>query len=158
VFIPDEKFTEEMINNFCLNREFLLKSINTFNKDFISEKRGGSALDEIDLRNALFISTEERDKNILDQRKTKVEMPKVMLFRSRGCEKCGKSGFVGRIGIYEVLEVTETIGKLIIAHASASEIKREAVKNGMVTMQQDGLLKALEGITTVEEVLRVTKE
>ena len=157
-FVPDEKFTEEMINNFCLKREYLIKNINTFNKNFISEKRGGSAFDEIELRNALFISNEERDKNVIEQRKTKVGMPKITLFRSKGCDKCNKSGFSGRIGIYEVLEVTENIGKLIIAHASSSEIKNEAVKNGMVTMQQDGLLKAFEGITTVEEVLRVTKE
>jgi general secretion pathway protein E len=62
------------------------------------------------------------------------------------------------MGIYEVLEMDDEIGKMIIAHESTDVIQQAAVKNGMITMQQDGFLKTLEGITTVEEVLRVTRE
>lgn len=75
-----------------------------------------------------------------------------------GCEHCGGNGYQGRIGIYEVLEVTPDIQKLIISHATSEDIQQAAIKNGMLTMQQDGFLKAVRGLTTVEEILRVTRE
>ncbi len=157
-FLPDEKTTEEIINDFCLNREYLIKNQQSFNKDSVAKERSSSSYDEIELRDNLFITNEERDKNVVEQRKNKAQMPKIVLYRSKGCDKCNKTGYAGRVGIYEVLEVTEEIGKLIIAHASSNTIRDEAIKHGMITMQQDGLLKCFEGITTVEEVLRVTKE
>lgn len=80
------------------------------------------------------------------------------LFRAKGCNKCHSTGYTGRIGIYEVLEVTEEIAEMIIAHASTDEIQDKAVANGMVLMAQDGFIKALTGITTIEEILRVTRE
>lgn len=75
-----------------------------------------------------------------------------------GCAKCDQSGFRGRIGIHEVLEITEGIRTLIMTHANASEVHTAAVKEGMVPMVDDGLEKAFKGITTVEEVLRVFHE
>jgi type IV pilus assembly protein PilB len=85
-----------------------------------------------------------------------VEMPAQRTFyHSPGCAACSNLGYKGRIGIYEVLHVTDAIQELILKEAPALTIKREAVKNGMITMVQDGLLKALEGITDVEEVFRV---
>ncbi len=75
-----------------------------------------------------------------------------------GCEQCGPTGYNGRLGIYEVLEVTPGIQKLIVGHATSEDIQTAAVKAGMTTMQQDGFAKAMRGLTTVEEVLRVTKE
>lgn len=75
-----------------------------------------------------------------------------------GCDECNHTGFKGRIGIYEVLDVSLTIQKLITANATSNDIQTEAIKEGMLTMQTDGLIKALRGITTVEEVLRVTRE
>lgn len=80
------------------------------------------------------------------------------LYRPKGCSKCDNNGYLGRIGIYEVLEVTEDIGRMILEHASSEEIQNQAIKEGMTTMQQDGFLKALQGLTTLEEILRVTKE
>jgi type II secretory ATPase GspE/PulE/Tfp pilus assembly ATPase PilB-like protein len=80
------------------------------------------------------------------------------LYRGRGDDECGSSGYYGRVGIFEVLPVTDKIGKLILSHASSQEIEEAAVANGMVTMKQDGYLKCIEGITTVEEVLRVAEE
>jgi type IV pilus assembly protein PilB len=74
-----------------------------------------------------------------------------------GCGECTE-GYTGRAGIYEVLEVDVVIGKMIINRATSEEIQAAAVKAGMHTMQQDGFLKALRGKTTVEEVLRVTRE
>ena len=75
-----------------------------------------------------------------------------------GCKKCEMSGFQGRIGIHEVLEITDEIRELIMKRVNAKELRDAAVKNGMVTMLQDGLLKAKAGLTTIEEVLRVFHE
>lgn len=67
-------------------------------------------------------------------------------------------GYSGRAGLYEVMDVSEEIQQLIVAHATASEIQKKAVEQGMITMRQDGYLKALQGITTIEEVNRVTAD
>ena len=75
-----------------------------------------------------------------------------------GCETCGHSGYRGRMGIYEVLINSTEIERLIVANATSDEIQQQAIKEGMVTMQLDGLIKALRGQTTVEEILRVTAE
>ena len=81
------------------------------------------------------------------------------LFKGKGCDKCGDSGYKGRIAIFEVLPVTEKIGRLILERSSAGKIEEVAVaEEGLVKIVQDGYLKALEGITTVEEVLRVARE
>jgi len=80
------------------------------------------------------------------------------LYRGKGCPTCSNSGFKGRIGIYEVFAVNETVEKLITGHATTTEIQELAVKNGMITMRQDGFLKALEGITTIEEVISKATE
>lgn len=81
----------------------------------------------------------------------------LVLFRGKGCEKCDNTGYNGRIGIFEVLKVTEKIGKLIMEARPAIVIENQAREDGMITMLQDGYLKALEGITTIEEVLRVSR-
>ncbi len=81
----------------------------------------------------------------------------VTLSRGRKCEQCGDTGYKGRIGIFEVLKVTEKLGKLILERAPAIQIEQAAVQDGMVLMEQDGYLKALEGVTTLEEVMRVAK-
>ncbi|HSX02032.1 MAG TPA: GspE/PulE family protein [Candidatus Saccharimonadia bacterium] len=75
-----------------------------------------------------------------------------------GCEACGGAGYQGRMGIYEVLEVTEMVQKMIVGHATADDIQMQAIRDGMLTMQQDGFVKALMGKTTIEEILRVTRE
>ncbi|HEY0965178.1 MAG TPA: GspE/PulE family protein [Candidatus Saccharimonadales bacterium] len=75
-----------------------------------------------------------------------------------GCDDCHNTGFRGRIGIYEVLGNSLDVQKLIVANATSNDIKMQAVKDGMVVMQVDGIVKALRGLTTVEEVLRATKE
>ena len=75
-----------------------------------------------------------------------------------GCEVCGTNGYQGRMGIYEVLEVDEVLSKMIVSHATADEIQVASIKAGMLTMQQDGFVKALMGLTTVEEIMRVTRE
>lgn len=75
-----------------------------------------------------------------------------------GCDECAHTGYKGRIGIYEVLGTSIPLQKMIVANATSNEIQDQAVQEGMITMQTDGLVKALRGNTTVGEVLRVTKE
>jgi type IV pilus assembly protein PilB len=75
-----------------------------------------------------------------------------------GCEECSHTGYKGRVGIYEVLGNTIPIQKLIVSNATSNQIQDQAILEGMITMQTDGLIKAIRGNTTVEEVLRVTKE
>lgn len=76
----------------------------------------------------------------------------------KGCKKCFQSGYHGRIGIQEVLEINDKIRLMIMKRANASEIQAAAVKMGMTTMFEDGFQKALKGITTLEEILRVIHE
>ncbi len=77
---------------------------------------------------------------------------------SKGCDECSHTGYKGRIGIYEVLGNSLAIEKLIISNATSAQIQTQAISEGMITMQTDGLIKALRGQSTIEEVLRVTKE
>ncbi|MBI2590624.1 MAG: type II/IV secretion system protein [Candidatus Blackburnbacteria bacterium] len=86
----------------------------------------------------------------------KEEVPK--LYKGKGDAECGNTGYKGRVGIYEVMPVTEKIARLVSEKSPAANIEKVAREEGMVTMKQDGYLKALEGITTVEEVLRVAQE
>lgn len=90
---------------------------------------------------------------------TGINMKTIKIFKGRGCPACGNTGFKGRVGIYEVIEVNKAVQTLITDHAPASKIQEYMVeKEGMLLMRQDGLIKALRGITTVEEVVRATKE
>ncbi len=82
----------------------------------------------------------------------------MLFFRGKGCTKCGRQGYKGRIGIYEVLEMTEDIKSMIASRSTSDEILQKARKGGMIKMLEDGFLKAKKGITSIEEVLRVTKE
>lgn len=84
----------------------------------------------------------------------------VSLWRANpeGCDDCGHTGYKGRIGIYEVLGMTNAVQKLITANATSEQIQDQAIVDGMTTMQTDGLVKTLRGNTTLEEVLRVTRE
>lgn len=82
----------------------------------------------------------------------------VRLHIGEGCKACNNSGYLGRIGIFEVLPVTEKIGRLILERVPATDIEKQAVEEGMITMKQDGYLKVIEGITSLEEILRVAQE
>jgi type IV pilus assembly protein PilB len=84
-------------------------------------------------------------------------LPEPKVFRPQGCPRCKDSGYLGRTGIFEVLAVNEAIRKLVIGRASAAELAEAASREGMASMRVDGLLKAIKGLTTVEEVLRVTR-
>ncbi len=80
------------------------------------------------------------------------------IFEPKGCSKCKNTGYMGRIGIFEVLPVDEKIKTLIVRRAATKEIAQQAVTDGMRTMIEDGFVKAARGLTSIEEVLRVIIE
>lgn len=82
---------------------------------------------------------------------------KMLLARGKGCTECNFSGYLGRIAIFEVLHITPSINKMILRSASAKEIEEQARKENLIIMKQDGYLKALDGLTTLEEVLRIAE-
>ncbi|MBI3380076.1 Flp pilus assembly complex ATPase component TadA [Candidatus Gottesmanbacteria bacterium] len=82
----------------------------------------------------------------------------IVIYKGKGCKECSNTGYLGRIGIYETIIVSPSIAKLIIERATAEAIEQKAVEEGMITMKQDGYLKVLDGITTIEEVIRVAQE
>ena len=79
-------------------------------------------------------------------------------YKGKGCPKCVETGYRGRIGIYELMVIDEKVRNLITAKAPTGEIKKAAQAQGMITLKEDGIRKAMKGLTTVEEVLRVTQE
>ncbi|MFC1632514.1 GspE/PulE family protein [Patescibacteria group bacterium] len=85
------------------------------------------------------------------------DLPKdLKIVKGKGCNKCNNTGYRGRIGIYEVFTIDDRMEKLIMKEAGTAEMRDAAIASGMITMRQDGLLKVLQGITTLEEVDRVT--
>lgn len=102
----------------------------------------------------------EPEKTLVDRlsKELKVDMSKQRFYKGKGCDKCNHKGYKGRVGIYEVLEVTDKIRSLITSKATSDEIQEQAVSEGMVTMLQDGLDKVSSGLTTIEEVVRVIRE
>jgi general secretion pathway protein E len=97
---------------------------------------------------------------VVDQMKLKrfTKSPRVTLFHAKGCEHCGHTGYFGRQSIMEVLPMTDTLRSLIMRHATSSELRDAAIAEGMETMYENGLKQAVGGVTTIEEVLRVTRE
>jgi len=82
----------------------------------------------------------------------------IKFYRGKGCPKCMNTGYKGRIGIFELMLMDEDIRKLTIAKASHDEIRNHAISSGMISLKQDGIRKVKQGLTTVEEMLRVTQE
>jgi type IV pilus assembly protein PilB len=74
----------------------------------------------------------------------------------KGCDKCNNTGYKGRVGLYEVMEVTEELRELILVGASSLELRRKAVDEGMLTLRSSGLRKVKDGVTTIEEIVRET--
>jgi type IV pilus assembly protein PilB len=84
------------------------------------------------------------------------EAEQVVIYKGRGCPYCGNTGYKGRVGLFEVLEVSDNIRELILVGASALEIRRKAIEEGMITLRASGLEKLRAGSTTIEEVVRET--
>lgn len=80
----------------------------------------------------------------------------VTIMKGRGCEVCNGKGYKGRVGLYEVLEMSETLRDMILTGASAMELREQGMKEGMITLRRSGIRKILDGVTTIEEVVRET--
>jgi type IV pilus assembly protein PilB len=108
---------------------------------------------QLDLENIM--KTLEEKKIIIN---AKQGIESLLFYRGKGCKQCSNTGYKGRLGIYEVLEVTDEISELILKKATPTELKKQAEKQNMLTIVEDGFIKAKNGITTIEEIMRVTKE
>ena len=86
------------------------------------------------------------------------EVKSFTVYKGKGCTICNGTGYKGRLGLYEVMTMKEEIKELVLARASASEIKKEAIRSGMKTLRQSGMTKIKDGMTTIEEILRSTME
>jgi len=91
--------------------------------------------------------------------KKNFKIPKPLyIWEAQGCRECNHEGFSGRIGLFEILSMTNQLSDIILKNPVETEILKEAKRQGMITMQQDGILKVISGVTTIEEVLRVAEE
>lgn len=93
---------------------------------------------------------------LVDAGFTPTEAQNVKVFKGAGCGTCGNKGYKGRVGLYEIMEITESIRELILVGASAVELKKKSVEEGMIMLRRSGLIKAAQGLTTMEEVVRET--
>ena len=80
----------------------------------------------------------------------------ITVMKGTGCDACGGRGYKGRVGLYEVLEMSETLKDMILTGASAVELREQAVHEGMITLRRSGCRKALDGVTTIKEIVRET--
>jgi type IV pilus assembly protein PilB len=93
---------------------------------------------------------------LVDAGFTPDEAAKVVPQKGSGCERCNNTGYKGRVGLYEVMEITDELRELILVGASALELRRKAIDEGMITLRRSGLMKVMDGVTTIEEVARET--
>ena len=93
---------------------------------------------------------------LIDAGFTADEAEKVIPKKGAGCERCNNTGYKGRVGLYEVMEITDELRELVLVGASALELRRKAVEEGMITLRRSGLMKVMDGVTTIEEVARET--
>ncbi|OLD61110.1 MAG: type IV-A pilus assembly ATPase PilB [Acidobacteria bacterium 13_1_40CM_2_60_7] len=91
---------------------------------------------------------------LIDAGYTPEEAKSVKVFKGQGCATCGNKGYKGRLGLYEVLEISDDLRELILVGASALEIKKKAIEQGMISLRRSGLIKVAAGLTTLEEVIR----
>lgn len=143
-FEPDEATLEDFKKAFGIRSAEDMKQLHVLEKQALSEGLGQTNPSKINKTSTADLSTNE--KGIL----------KLWKAHPDGCDNCNHTGYKGRAGIYEVLDNTETVQKLIVAGATSEAIQEAAIKDGMMTMQMDGIIKALRGQTSIEEILRVT--
>lgn len=146
VYEPDEAAQRQLANIFHTDDPATMKHINELEQQALVAGLGKTNTSK----------TRKEDTSELGTTDTKV----VKLWRAHdgGCDNCNHTGYKGRMGIYEVLDITNEIQKQIVASATSDALQQQAIKDGMLTMQLDGLIKALRAQTSIEELLRVTTE
>jgi len=103
------------------------------------------------------LESEEMVSKYVKEISGKDDLSKVTLFKGKGCKACGDTGYSGRTGIFEVIEITEELRSLITKKSSSDIIEKKARELGSTSMLHDGVRKIFQGVTTLQEVLRVTK-
>ena len=93
---------------------------------------------------------------LIDAGYTAEESKTVQVYHGQGCQTCNNTGYKGRVGLYEVMEINDELRELVLVGASALELKKKAIEQGMITLRRSGLTKVAAGLTTIEEVLRET--
>jgi type IV pilus assembly protein PilB len=96
------------------------------------------------------------EQTLIDAGYTAEEAKTTQISKGKGCNVCNNTGYKGRVGLYEVMEITDDLKELILVGASAMELKKKALEGGMITLRRSGLIKAAAGATTLEEVMRET--
>ncbi|MFZ1248971.1 MAG: GspE/PulE family protein [Candidatus Saccharimonadales bacterium] len=145
-YVPDGARVAELNKIFLLKDPGVMERLYKLEQEALADGLGASNTSK----------TNKRDPAKLSTSATAVQR----LWKSHpdGCDTCNHTGYRGRMGIYEVLRNTETIQQLIVSNATSEKIQSQAIEDGMLTMQIDGLVKALRGQTSMEEILRVTAE
>lgn len=143
-FEPDTETLNDLTKAFQLTEAGDMKQIHELEKQALEEGIGKTNPSKTSKLSTAELSTNEKG------------IVKLWRAHKDGCDNCNHTGYKGRAGIYEVLDNTEAVQKLIVAGATSEEIESTAIKGGMMTMQIDGLIKALRGQTSIEEILRVT--
>lgn len=185
-FSLDEKMIEKIISNFSLKEDLIfleskdkeaakLKNLDLESQDMtkITSELGKQSilqilqanfdlLDKVSKKSGEEVRQQVFDATIrVEKDSSKIKHSGKLsldLYKAVGCNKCEQTGYKGRMGIYEVIEVTDEMGSMIVRKSSEDELTEEAKKNGFINMHQDGFIKALEGTTTIEEIIRVTQE
>lgn len=143
---PDETALKQLNEIFHINEPGVMKRINELEKIALEGGVGKTTTGKKSKEDTSQLGTSES------------KILKLWRAHDGGCESCNHSGYKGRMGIYEVLENTSEIQKLIVGNGTSETIQAQAIKDGMVTMQTDGFIKAIRGQTSIEEILRVTTE
>jgi type II secretory ATPase GspE/PulE/Tfp pilus assembly ATPase PilB-like protein len=133
-----------------LVRKICTGCIQSYNLDKLMIKSLEEQLNTLDL-----LTTLEKQGAIMS---AKQKLESLLFYKGRGCKQCNNQGYRGRIGIYETLLIDQEISQLIIKNVDKKEIYAQARKRGMLTLLEDGFIKAKNGITTIEEILRVSQE
>lgn len=136
----------------------ITSSIHTVIAQRLARKICEACKEEVELSKEELSEIMEEVERMPDGTRKDVKKDDLHFYHGKGCDACGGKGYKGRIGIFEVLNVTEPIRSLVLKRSSGAEITAQAVEEGMVTMIQDGIVKATKGMTTIEEVWRVTRE
>jgi type IV pilus assembly protein PilB len=136
----------------------ITSSLNTIIGQRLTRKLCKNCTVETKVPESEILEVKKQIQKMPEEAKKKNEAREVKFYKGQGCEECHNSGYKGRIGIFEVLNVNDGIQQLLLDRASANKITETAIQNGMMTMQQDGIDKAIDGLTSLEEVWRVTKE
>lgn len=148
-------FLVAFTTNIIIAQRLVRKICEHCKKEFKLEKNAVEELDKsLDIK---------KIKNLIVKNKIKLKsqeknLKNFVFYQGKGCRRCGNTGYKGRIGIYEILEIDKQLAQKINQKANASELKAYAKQKGMVTMLEDGIIKAKQGITSIEEVLRATRD